>query len=147
MKKTKIGIIGIGHLGMFHLKNLSQMADRVEIVGICDLKSEEKLNIAKSFHVPFIEDYRAFAQKVDAIDICTPTNLHHEIAKFFLENNIHTFIEKPIAQNVQQADELVALAEKHNLKLQIGHVERFNAAFESIKHLTIYFSPLITFLL
>ncbi|MBF0533216.1 MAG: Gfo/Idh/MocA family oxidoreductase [Candidatus Omnitrophica bacterium] len=134
MKKIKIAIIGIGHLGARHLKIYSELSDQVEIIGVCDIKEDRAL--AQQYKTPFFADYHQLAGKIDAVCICVPTLLHYEIARFFLNNGIHTFIEKPITTTLEQADELVALAKKADLRLQIGHVERFNAAFQSIKHFT-----------
>ena len=136
MGKLKTAIIGIGHLGSRHLKIMSELHERVELIGVCDIKEERTTRLASHYNVAFIEDYKELASKVDAVNICVPTSLHYEIAKFFLENKVHTFIEKPIASTVKQAQELTALAQKNGCKLQVGHVERFNAAFESIKHFT-----------
>ena len=136
MEKIKIGVVGIGHLGSRHLKVYSELQEKVDIIGACDLQAERAEKLTRHYNVPFITDYREFVGNVDAVNICTPTESHYEIAKFFLENNIHTFVEKPITTTVNQADELIALAKKNNLKLQIGHIERFNSAFESIKHFT-----------
>lgn len=136
MKKTKIGIIGIGHLGSRHLKVYSELVKKVEIVGICDTKSNRTKKLASHYKVPFISDYMDLIGKVDAVNICTPTESHFDIAKFFLRNKIHTFIEKPITTKVNQANKLIAIAAKNKLKLQVGHIERFNSAFESIKHFT-----------
>ncbi|VAX37259.1 Oxidoreductase, Gfo/Idh/MocA family [hydrothermal vent metagenome] len=136
MSKLKIAIIGIGHLGSRHLKVLNELLDKVEIVAVCDVKKQSTQELAENYKVPFIEDYRQLSGKVDAVTICVPTELHFDIARFFLKNNIHTFVEKPITTTVAQADELIALAEKSNLKLQVGHVERFNAGFESIQRFT-----------
>jgi predicted dehydrogenase len=136
MKKINVAIIGIGHLGSRHLKVYSELNKLVNLVGVCDVKEDRTERLARHYCVAFYEDYRELAGKVDAVNICVPTTLHHEIGKFFLENNIHTFIEKPITMDVTQADELIALAQKNNLKLQVGHVERFNSAFMAIKHFT-----------
>ncbi len=134
MKKLNVAIVGIGHLGSKHLKVLHELSDRVNIVGICDTKAERTERLASHYHVPVFEDYRDLAGKIDAVNICVPTILHHEIGKFFLEQGVHTFIEKPISITVEQADELIALAKLKNRKLQVGHVERFNSAFLAIKH-------------
>ena len=136
MKKTKIGIIGIGHLGSRHLKVYSELAKKVEIVGVCDTKASRTKKLASHYKVPFIADYKNLIGKVDAVNICTPTKSHFDIAKFFLHNKIHTFIEKPITTKVSQASKLITIAAKNKLKLQVGHIERFNSAFESIKHFT-----------
>lgn len=138
MRKINIAIIGIGHLGSRHLKVLSELKNIVNIVGVCDLKEDRTERLARHYHVPFFEDYRELAGKIDAVNICVPTTLHHKIGKFFLENGVHTFIEKPITMDVAQADDLIATAQKNNLKLQVGHVERFNSAFRAIKHFTKY---------
>ena len=136
MKKIRIAIIGIGHLGSRHLKVYSEMRDQVELVGVCDIQKERTLKLAEHYHVPFYEDYRQLPGKVDAVNICVPTLLHHEVARFFLQNDAHVFIEKPITSNIEQAQELIDLAKQKKRKLQVGHIERFNAAFQSIKHFT-----------
>jgi len=136
MKKIKIGIIGIGHLGSRHLKVYSELTKKVEIVGVCDIKAGRTKKLAHHYKVPFIDDYKDLVGKVDAVNICTPTKSHFDIAKFFLRNKVHTFIEKPITTKVNHANKLIAIAAKNKLKLQVGHIERFNSAFESIKHFT-----------
>lgn len=136
MKRIKIAIIGIGHLGARHLKVYSEIRDRVELIGVCDIQKERTLKLAEHYHVPFYEDYRQLVGKIDAVNICVPTSLHHEVARFFLQNGVHVFIEKPITSTVDQAQELIDLAKQKKRKLQVGHIERFNAAFQSIKHFT-----------
>jgi len=136
MKKVKIAIIGIGHLGAFHLKVFDELKETVELVGICDVKEERTQKLASHYNVEFYSDYKLIASKVDAVTICTPTESHYEIAQFFLESGVHTFIEKPISSTVEQAQDLIELAKIKQCKLSVGHVERFNAAFESIKFFT-----------
>lgn len=136
MKKIRIAIVGIGHLGSRHLKVCSEMRDQVDIAGICDTQKERTLKLAEHYRVPFYEDYRQLAGKIDAVNICVPTSLHHEVAMFFLQSGAHVFIEKPISSTVDQAQELIDLAFEKKRKLQVGHIERFNAAFQSIKHFT-----------
>jgi len=135
-KPPRIAIIGIGHLGSRHLKILSELKAKADLVAVCDLKEDRTERLARHYGVPFYENYRDLAGKVDAVNICTPTPLHHPIAKFFLENGVHTFVEKPITANIKEAEELTELSQRLRLKLQVGHVERFNSAFESIKHFT-----------
>ena len=134
MNKLKVAIIGIGHLGSLHLKDYNNLSSSVEIAGVCDIKEERTTRLANHYKVPFLEDYKDFVGKIDAVNICVPTKDHFEIAKFFLENNIHVFVEKPITTTVGQADQLITLSEKNNLKLQVGHIERFNSAFQSASH-------------
>ena len=133
MRKLDIAIIGIGHLGSKHLKIChEQLTEKMNLVGICDIKQERTEKFAEHYKVPLFNDYRQLAGKIQAVHICTPTVNHFEIAKFFLEHGIHTFIEKPITITLEQADQLIELSQKSNLKLQVGHVERFNSAFQAI---------------
>lgn len=137
MNKVKLAIIGIGHLGSIHLKIFKEFAQKAEIIAICDTKTEPARSLAEQYGIPHcITDYKQLLGKVDAVSICTPTESHYEIGKFFLKNNVHVFIEKPIAKTIEQAEELTALAFEHDVKLQIGHVERFNSAFQSVIQFT-----------
>ena len=136
MKKIRVAIVGVGHLGSRHLNVYSEMRDQVDLIGVCDIQKERTRKLAEHYRVPFYEDYRQLAGKIDAVNICVPTTLHHEVASFFLKSGAHTFIEKPISSTVAQAQELIDLAREKKRKLQVGHIERFNAAFESIKHFT-----------
>ncbi len=134
MRKLNTAIIGIGHLGSRHLKVYKeQLADLVHVVGICDSLAERTQKFCEHYHVPYFNDYKKLFGLVDAVNICTPTTSHFEIAKFFLERNTHTFIEKPITLKVKEAEELITLAAKNKLILQVGHVERFNSAFTAIQ--------------
>lgn len=136
MQKLKIAIIGIGHLGALHLKVLDELKDKAEIVGICDINKGRTERLAAHYNVKFTKDYKTLASQAQAVIVSVPTKEHHKIGKFFLENNVHTFIEKPITPTVKEADDLIELATKNKRILQVGHVERFNSAFESIKHFT-----------
>ncbi len=136
MKKIKVAIIGIGHLGSRHLKVYHELPEKIEIIGICDIKKDRTKTIAEHYNVYFTDDYTYFRDKIDAVNICVPTESHFRIAEFFLNNNIHTFIEKPITSSLEEANKLISLANTKKLKLQIGHIERFNSAFESIRHFT-----------
>jgi predicted dehydrogenase len=133
MKKLKVAVIGVGHLGSRHLKTYHQLKDIVELVGISDLDQDQGQKLAREFHTLFFPDYHELIGKVDAVSICTPTSSHCAVGLAFLNAGIHTLIEKPIAMDVAEADQLVAAAQSKNLKLQIGHIERFNNAFQAIK--------------
>ncbi|MEW5895665.1 MAG: Gfo/Idh/MocA family oxidoreductase [Candidatus Omnitrophota bacterium] len=136
MKKIKLAIIGIGHLGARHLKCASQLSDKVELTAICDTKTARTRKLADHYGVTLFKNYQKLLGRVDAVDIAVPTVFHHEIAKFFLQNKVHVFVEKPITKTLEEADELIELAGQNNLKLQVGHVERFNSAFMAITKLT-----------
>ena len=133
MTKINIALIGCGFLGQRHLKTLHALRSKANIIAICDHHIEHAKPLGRQYHVPLVADYRELVGTIDAVSICTTTVTHFEIAKFFLQNKIHTFVEKPITYSLEEADELIDLSKKHNLKLQVGHVERFNSAFTTIE--------------
>lgn len=133
MKKIKVAVVGIGHLGSRHLKVYQQLRNSVELAGICDVDAEKGQKAAREFQTRFFPDYRDLAGLVEAVNICTPTVSHCDAGLFFLGQKVHTFIEKPIAMNVHEADRLVEAAEASGVQLQVGHIERFNSAFQAIK--------------
>jgi len=130
---VKIGVIGVGHLGQHHARLLAEI-EGAQLVGICDV-NESSRELAEKYSVPFYQDYRELEGKVDAVTVVVPTFLHHEVARFFLERNVHTFIEKPCTKTLDEANDLVSLAGKKQLTLQVGHVERFNAAILKLQSL------------
>ena len=132
MRKVNVAVIGIGHLGSRHLKVYSELAEKANIIGICDIKEERTGHFSGHYRVKFFKDYRELLGKVEAVSICVPTVDHFSVAKDFLKHNTHVLIEKPITATTQEANELIQIAEKNNLKLQVGHVERFNSAFQAI---------------
>lgn len=133
MNIVKCGVVGVGYLGKFHAEKYANLP-QAELTAVCDKDSKSCNEIANHFHALAIDNYQDLVGKVDAVSIATPTLLHHEIAKFFLENNIHVLIEKPITTTVAEAEELIALAEKNNLVLQVGHLERFNSAMKAAEN-------------
>ena len=133
MAKVKVGIVGVGHLGAIHAKVYSKL-DNVDLVGVCDCNLERALEIGKKYHTKSYADYEDLFDKVDAASIVVPTSLHYNIAKEFLNHGIHVLIEKPITKTLSEADELIEIAQKKNLIIQVGHVERFNAAVLAIEH-------------
>lgn len=134
MQGVKIGVVGIGHLGRHHARLLAEI-EGAELVGISDVNEAAGNEMSEKYNVPFYKDYRDLAGKVEAVTVVVPTFLHHEVARFFLERNVHTFIEKPITKTLEEANDLVALAGEKQLTLQVGHVERFNAAILKLQSL------------
>jgi predicted dehydrogenase len=133
MDKVKVGIVGVGHLGSIHAKVYSKL-DNVELVGVCDCNLERALEIGKKYHTRSFADFEDLFGKVDAASIVVPTSLHYNVAKEFLNNGIHVLIEKPITKTISEADELISIAQKKGLIIQVGHVERFNAAVLALEH-------------
>ncbi len=132
MKKLNIALIGCGFLGQRHLKTLHGLKTKANITFICDHHMEQVRALSRQYRVPYTTDYRQITG-IDAVSICTPTISHAEIASHFLKNGIHTFVEKPITYSLDEANDLIKLAEENKVKLQVGHVERFNSAFTTIE--------------
>ena len=130
----KVGIVGVGHLGEIHLK-LILPSINFDLIGFYETNQEKSDLISKKYQVKSFKSLEDLSENVQAVIISTPTIHHHEIATFFLKNNIHVFIEKPITTNVKEANELVQLAKDNNLVGQVGHVERFNGAFTEVENL------------
>ena len=130
----KVGIVGVGHLGEIHLK-LILSSINFDLIGFYETNQEKSDLISNKYQVKSFKSLEDLSENVQAVIISTPTIYHHEIATFFLKNNIHVFIEKPITTNVKEANELVQLAKDNNIVGQVGHVERFNGAFTEVENL------------
>jgi len=128
----KVGVLGAGHLGKIHLRLLNQ-SEKYELVGFFDPFEENATKVAAEFGYKKFASIAELIAAVDVVDIVTPTIQHFECAKMVIEAGKHIFIEKPIATTVSEAEEIVALATKYNVKGQVGHVERFNPAFTAVK--------------
>lgn len=131
MNKIKTAVVGVGYLGKFHAEKYAFLPHS-ELIAVCDTNPLICQEIAATHGVIAVLDYRDLVGKVDAVTIAVPTTFHHTVAKFFLENNIHVLLEKPIANTVAEAEELIQLAKKNNLVLQIGHLERFNCTLKAL---------------
>jgi predicted dehydrogenase len=131
MSKIRIGLIGLGHLGSIHAKLLPQIVDG-EFVAVYDVNTEKKQEIASTLNIHPAESIDDLLDRVDAVDIVTPTSTHHEIALIAIRRNKHVFLEKPITENVDQAHELTREAEEHGVFIQVGHIERFNPAIVAL---------------
>ena len=128
----KIGIFGAGHLGKIHLK-IAENSNIFELVGFHDSDFNVVNKILKEFDYKFFENPDALINSVDVVSIITPTISHFKIAEKAIKASKHVFIEKPIAQTDDEANTLVNLAIDYNVLGQVGHVERFNPAYQSIK--------------
>lgn len=130
----KIGVLGAGHLGKIHLRLLNQ-SEKYDLVGFYDPNSDNADKVAAEFGYRKFDTIEELIKAVDVVDIVTPTLSHHDCAKDAIQAGKHVFIEKPISNTVEEADELITLAKQHNVKGQVGHVERFNPAFISTKEM------------
>ncbi|MBE2245820.1 MAG: Gfo/Idh/MocA family oxidoreductase [Candidatus Competibacteraceae bacterium] len=124
----KIGLLGTGHLGKIHLKLLKEIPS-FEVVGFYDSNPECAQSVAKDFKVKAFNDVESLLAVVDAVDIVTPTVSHFELASLSIRQNKHVFVEKPLVTNREHTILLSRLASEHDVKIQVGYVERFNPAF------------------
>ncbi len=128
----KIGVLGAGHLGKIHLKLLSQSL-KYELVGFYDPLKENAQKVTQKFGYHSFNTITELINAVDVVDIVTPTLSHFDCAKEAIINGKYIFIEKPVTTTVKEAEILRNLLKEHNLKGQVGHVERFNPAFKAVK--------------
>ena len=131
MKSIRVAVIGVGHLGSIHTRIYSELQS-AQLVAICDIVPEKAQQLAEQFGCRAITDFRQLLGEVDAVSIAVPTQLHFPIARAFLSKGTHALVEKPITNTLGEADRLLALAKKTNAILQVGHVERFNAALRKV---------------
>lgn len=134
MENIRVGVIGVGHLGMHHARVYTEILG-AQLVGVMDTCDERAHSIAETLGVPAYTDLKTFLdeKRPDAVSIVVPTNKHFEVAKAIMERGIHVLVEKPVTQTVGEAEELLALAVDKNLILQVGHIERFNSAVQHVR--------------
>ncbi|MCK9558001.1 MAG: Gfo/Idh/MocA family oxidoreductase [Candidatus Cloacimonetes bacterium] len=129
----KIGVVGVGHLGQHHARKFMAM-DNAVLAGIYDAKSSRAKEIAKTLSVHRFESYDALLDACDAIDIAATTTAHYELALKALQAGKHIFLEKPITSKLEEAKELLELADSNKLKIQVGHIERFNPVVMKVEN-------------
>ncbi len=130
--KLRVGVVGIGYLGKFHVEKYAQIPG-VEIAGLVDLNLERAKVWAEKVSAPAFDDHRRLLGRVDAVSVVVPTDQHYRVAKDFLQNGSDVLLEKPIASTLGEADDLIATAQKYGRLLQVGHLERFNPAILSAR--------------
>jgi len=132
----RVGVIGVGHLGTRHAEIYAAMPG-VRLVAVCDINTQRARELANTLRCAVIADYRKMRGLVDAASLAVPTSLHGTIGRALLDQAIHLLIEKPIATTLAEANALLRIAAKRRVTLQIGHVERFNAAIHTaMRYLT-----------
>lgn len=135
MERTKVGVVGVGYLGQHHARIYSELKD-CELVGVADVSLERAKEIAKKHRTQALGSYEGLLGKVDAVSIVAPTVEHHCIAKAFLSSGVDVLLEKPITVTVEEADDLVEIADEGGRIFQVGHLERFNSAVTKMVELT-----------
>ncbi len=132
----KVGVFGVGHLGKFHLNNWKQIPT-VELVGFFDPNNEAAAEVEKTYGIKRFMDEAELIAAVDAIDVVTPTHLHFQVCEMAIKMGKHVFVEKPMANTIEEGKKIMHMVKEANVKLQVGHVERFNPAFTALKNETL----------
>jgi predicted dehydrogenase len=133
-KKLRVGVIGVGSLGQHHARNYANIPE-VTLTCVADVSPKGK-DIADKYGAEFFTDYTKMIDKVDAVSIVVPTIYHYKTAKFFLENNKHVLLEKPMTATLKEAERLLKLHKKNRtLVFQVGHIERFNEAVKKMQEM------------
>ena len=133
----KVGVFGVGHLGKFHLNNWKEIPG-VELVGFFDPNDKNANEVAEKYQLKRFTDPAKLIAASDAIDVIAPTDHHFSICEKAIKKGKHVFVEKPLAHTMDEARALVKLVKESNVKLQVGHVERFNPAFLAISNMDLH---------
>ena len=131
MTKLRTAVIGVGYMGRFHAEKLAASAN-AELVAVADADAARAVEIASALGCGHATDYRALLQRIDAACVAVPTENHHEVVRTCLEAGVHVLVEKPLARTLAEADALLELARAKGLVLQVGHLQRFNPAFQAL---------------
>jgi len=127
----RTAVVGVGYLGRFHAQKYASLKN-CELVGIADPSNAARTAVAAELGVPAHADYRELLGRVDAVSVVTPTPQHFSVAKEFLESGAHVLVEKPMTVTIEEGVELVEVARRTRRVLQVGHLERFNAAIQAV---------------
>lgn len=133
-RKLRCAVVGVGYLGKFHAQKYANM-ENVELVGVSDSNQEVGEKHATNLSCPYYKDYNELIDKCDLVSIVIPTYKHHEVSCAFLNGGVHCLVEKPMAANLEEAEEMISIANKSSLMLSVGHLERFNPVFQKVKEL------------
>ncbi len=128
----KVGIFGTGHLGKFHLNNWKLIPD-AEIIGFYDPNDQIAAEVEEKYQIRRFSDPAALADLCDAVDIIAPTPAHFKLCEMAIRKGKHVFVEKPLANDMDEARTILKLVKESNVKLQVGHVERFNPAYLALE--------------
>lgn len=123
----RCAVIGCGHLGAYHAQKYAALPES-ELVAVVDVDHQKALEIASHYGGQALQDYSELLGKVDAVSVVVPTVLHHQVASDFINSGVHVLVEKPMTVTIEEADQLIEQAEQAKVILQVGHLERFNAA-------------------
>ena len=134
MKKLKVAVIGAGAMGASHVRVYSKIED-IDLIAVCDNNKETSSKVADKYEIKSYTSYEEMFENesLDAVSICVPTNFHKEVVLCAIKNKINVLVEKPIADSIEDAQEMIDEAKKNNAKLMVGHIERFNPVVVELK--------------
>jgi len=134
MSRSNVAVIGAGAMGRSHARVYSELKD-AELVAVCDANKKTAKDVAHSYKVNHYADYREMIkkEKIDAVSICVPTKFHKDVAVEVIRNKINVLVEKPIAVTLEEAKEIINEADKNNVRMMVGHIERFNPIVIELK--------------
>ena len=132
MAKLRVAVIGVGYLGKFHAEKYARMPE-VALVGVVDADARQAAKVAETVATKAYTDYRELFGQVDAVSVVVPTPLHFEVSRDFLVHDVDLLIEKPMTTTLEDAEELIRIAEDRGLIIQVGHLERFNPAVVALR--------------
>jgi predicted dehydrogenase len=132
----KVGVFGVGHLGKFHLNNWKEIKN-TELTGFYDPDDKTAKDVEQKYKLKRFDDAESLIEKSDAVDIVAPTPYHFELCELAVRKGRHVFVEKPMADTLEQGKQLVQMVQESGVKFQVGHVERFNPAFLAVKNLSL----------
>jgi UDP-N-acetylglucosamine 3-dehydrogenase len=130
---VKVGVVGLGMMGQHHVRLFSRLD--CELVGVADADPDRAREFGEKYNIPYYTDYRKLLSRVEAVSIAVPTEKHCEITMEFLKEGVHCLVEKPIASNLDEAQEMIESARKNRVNLAVGHIERFNPAVVKLKQI------------
>ena len=130
----KVGLFGVGHLGKFHLNNWKEIAE-VELIGFYDPSDANAVEITEKYGLKRFDDVSSLLDVIDAADIVAPTNHHFSLCEAAIRKGKHVFVEKPLANTIEEGRQIVKMVKEAGVKVQVGHVERFNPAYLAVKDL------------
>jgi len=133
METLRVGVIGLGRMGQRHCRVYSNLR-RAQLTGVCDMRSALGERTAQQYEATYFDDVDQLLDTVDAVSLVTPTPSHQALAARCLERGVHVLVEKPLTETSQAAEELARLAAASGLRVQVGHIERFNPAYMELKH-------------
>ena len=131
MAKTRIAVFGVGYMGKFHAEKFAAIPE-AELVAVADADGKRAAEIAAALGCAPTADYRTLLSSIDAACVAVPTEKHHEVVCACLQAGVHVLVEKPLARTLEEADEMLALARAKGRVLQVGHLQRFNPAFQAL---------------